>query len=171
MLRWNDVRRQLTRVVGPRLSALGFQNPGRAMWRYRPSFVDVIWFDARRNGCFQLEFGCGIRQFVQNHPAPWNCQFRTQPAYSFSWGNVAWPFQNSDVEQAGFLEAMAPGIVQAAETWFAHFITVDSAITALVANQWSGPQNVADCALGSAMYEQLMAELLLLKAAEQSRGR
>lgn len=170
MLRWNDVRRQITRVVGPRLSELGFQNPGRAMWRYRPSFVDVVAFESRRQGCFQLAFGCGLRRFVRNHPTPWHCQFSTNPAYAFRWGDVRWDFCNSEADQSEFLKELTPRIVHAAEIWFEHFATVDSAINSLLENQWSGPQNVADCAPGSAMYDRLMAELLSLKAAEQTGG-
>ena len=145
MLHWAEVKRLIARLMGPYLAAIGFQNPGRASRRFRPTFVDVIWFECRRQGCFQLEFACGVRDFLPNNPAPWDCPFRTMPAYSFGWDEVDWHFRAAAAEQAAMLEDLAPRVVEAASLWFGYFTTVESAVHALNGNEWSGPRHV--CAL------------------------
>ncbi|WP_437592306.1 hypothetical protein [Sorangium sp. So ce1000] len=149
----------ITRIVGPRLADLGFNNPGRAMWRFRPHFVDVVWFRCPRAGVFQVEFGCGLRRAVRNNPAPWHCQFSTRPRQSFNWEDTPWSFRRSESEQVEVLRLLAPRVAAAAKRWFSHFDTIDSAISALESNQWSGPRNVALCAPGSPVYNEVMSEL------------
>ncbi|MFO0966954.1 MAG: hypothetical protein U0793_15380 [Gemmataceae bacterium] len=90
---WADTKRLIAQIVGPRLAALGFVNPGRAMWRFRPAFVDVVWFECRRSWRFQLEFACGLRGWLPNNPAPWDCPFRVSPAHTFGWPDGWWAFQ------------------------------------------------------------------------------
>ncbi|WP_159397911.1 hypothetical protein [Sorangium cellulosum] len=159
MVSWAEVKRLISRIVGPRLAELGFNNPGRAMWRFRPYFVDVVWFRCPRAGIFQVEFGCGLRRAVPNNPAPWDCQFRTQPGHSFNWEDTFWSFRRSESEQVEVLRLLAARVAAAAERWFSHFNTIDSAISALENNQRSGPQNVALCAPGSPAYDEAMSEL------------
>ncbi|WP_437275474.1 hypothetical protein WME90_30055 [Sorangium sp. So ce375] len=158
-LSWAEVKRLISRIVGPRLADLGFNNPGRAMWRFRPYFVDVVWFRCHRAGIFHVEFGCGLRRAVRNNPAPRDCQFRTQPGHSFGWEETFWSFRPSESEQVEVLRLLAPRVAAAAARWFSHFDTIDSAISALENNQWSGPRNVADCAPGSPAYREVMSEL------------
>lgn len=159
MLSWPEVKRLISQIVGPRLADLGFNNPGRAMWRVRPYFVDVVWFHCPRAGIFQVEFGCGLRNAVRNNPAPRHCQFRTQPARSFNWEDSPWSFRLSESEQVEVLRLLAPRVVAAAKRWFAHFDTIDSAIRALESNPRSGPRNVAFCAPGSPAYNEAMSVL------------
>ena len=159
MLEWAEVRPLIARIVGPHLTNLGFHNPGRAMWRFRPVFVDVVGFECRRLGLFQLEFGCGLRRFLPNNPAPWECPFRTQPAHSFGWGGAGWSFCDSEAAQVRVLQELAPRVVAAAQVWFGQFVTVAGAIAALEQNEFSGPRNVALCAPGSVAFRQVMAEL------------
>jgi hypothetical protein len=127
------------------------------MWRFRPTFVDVVWFECRRPNCFRLEFACGIRTFLPNNPAPWNCPFRIEPLSSLGWDVVDWHFCESEMEQVAVLENLTPRVVTAAAAWFAHFTTIQSAICALESN--AGPQRVAPCSHGSPAYEEAMAQL------------
>jgi hypothetical protein len=69
VLRWRDVRPLIGETVGKQLLPLGFVSPGRAMWRYREHFVDVVAFRCEKYAQgFVFELGCTLRSDAPPHP-------------------------------------------------------------------------------------------------------
>src|SRR5690349_6266562 len=110
MLRWADVRRLVAPDIGVPFLRLGFKNPGRMMWRVRPPFVDVVSFRSDKYGqSLAIELGCGLRRFIQNNPAPWECQFRVHPVRQLGWDRDVLDFHDSvPAQHAAFVELTPP---------------------------------------------------------------
>ncbi len=114
-------------TVGVQLVALGFKNPGRAMWRYREHFVDVVAFRCEKYARgFVYEFGCTLRAGARMNPAPWECELRG-PSPSFAERSY-FPFQSDAASQRAQLERLAPIVAGEAAGWFAPFQTLQTAI-------------------------------------------
>jgi hypothetical protein len=156
---WKDSKRLIARIIGPRLAQLGFVNPGRRMWRYRPAFVDVVFFECRRAGSFTVWFGCGLRDRVPINPEPCECAFEVSPANVFPWPPEWLRIRPPALAEAVF-EEMAPRVVEAAEQWFGQLSTPQAAIRALLANERHTPRHVFYGNPGSPSWQRVMADLV-----------
>lgn len=161
MLRWHEVRRLIPKVVGPSLGDLGFQNPGRTMWRFRPLFIDVIHFECGKwNTRFWIEFGCAVRIGARLNPRPWHCEFRASPEQQFEWELDWFAFQEAEAMQIQCLANLSPRVSDAAALWFKAFECIDSAIFA----QQTRPWQVGAGNPGSPWFNHVMERLKLAKS-------
>jgi hypothetical protein len=166
MLSWAEVKEAIRECLGPTLVELGFTNPGKTMWRYRPVFIDVVdFYHVGHAGRFIVEFGCHPRRGAAMNLKPPECFFRTflPDASGTRLPEEVYELAVSREEQHERLERIKPVLVAGVQRWFAKFESLESAAEAMKHNDLRGPNMVMLARPGSPAYAEVEGRLLSLR--------
>ena len=166
MLSWNEIKPILRQTLASEFVQLGFDVPARAMWRYRPLLVDVVWFEAGVD-VVAIEFACTPRVAGVSKPKPAECRFRVDPILDLKIdGNLLMFAGDRSAQEVAFAR-VAPHLVDGARRWVGKFESISSTLAALETNALRGEDHVTHAQPGSRAYIETIAELERLMSHSQ----